>query len=179
MGALLDRRDPSTARHQRRVALVADDVAAELGLGGEHRRSLALAALVHDIGKIGIPLSILAKPGALTAAERAIITTHVEVGGEVLSAAGFPDEVVEVVRQHHERLDGSGYPRGLRGAEIVLEAQILAVSDVLEAVASHRPYRPSLGLERAMGLLVAGRGSLFEPEVVDACLRAAARPRPR
>lgn len=170
MALLLERRDPATAAHQRRVAQIAAAAAEALGLPPPRGRALRLAAQVHDVGKIAVPTEILSKPGPLTTAERLLLSTHAEVGWELLSVLPFSAEVAEIVRQHHERLDGSGYPRRLRGDDILEEARVLAVADVVDAMTSHRPYRPALGFEAAAAHLLAGRGSLFDPSAVDACI---------
>jgi len=175
MGAIVGLRDPYTAAHERRVAALAAAIAVELGLDEEAREGLAFAAEVHDIGKIAVPAEILSKPGALSEVEYELIKQHSEAGRELLGAIHFRQPVAEIVAQHHERLDGSGYPRGLKGEEILLEARILAVADVVEAMASHRPYRPSLGLEAALAEVRAGAGSLYDAGVVAACERGFAQ----
>ncbi len=129
-----------------------------------------MGALIHDIGKIHVPSEILSKPGRLSDIEYSLIKTHPVVGYEILKDIEFPWPVAEIAYQHHERIDGSGYPRGLKGNEICLGARIVAVADVVEAIASHRPYRPSLGVEAALQEIVKGRGTANDPEVVDACL---------
>lgn len=171
LASALEVRDPYTAGHQRRVAQLAAAIAKELGLGRNQIRGLYLAALVHDIGKISVPAEVLNKPGRLEELEFGLIKNHPQVGYEILSKVKFPWPVAEIVRQHHERNDGSGYPRGLRGEEILLEARILAVADVVEAMSSHRPYRPALGLDVALEEIARHRGKLYDPQVVDACLR--------
>jgi len=166
-----EKRDPYTAGHQMRVDLLACAIARELGLPEERIEGLHFAALVHDIGKISLPSEYLAKPARLSAQERAIIKCHTEVGYEILKNIPFPWPVADIVYQHHEHLDGSGYPRGLTAKNLLLEAQILTVADVVEAMSSHRPYRPSLGLETALAEIRTGRGTLYNAESVDACLR--------
>lgn len=167
----IEKRDPYTAGHQQRVAALAAAIAAEMGLETEHVEGIRMGSLVHDIGKIYVPSEILNRPGRLSAVEFGIIKTHPEVGYDIIRNVEFPWPVGEMILQHHERLDGSGYPRGLRGEEIILEARILAVADVVEAMASHRPYRPGLGLERALQEIEAGRGKAYDPRVVESCLR--------
>ncbi|MCX7750836.1 MAG: MEDS domain-containing protein [Candidatus Bipolaricaulota bacterium] len=168
----MELRDRYTAGHQRRVAGLACAIAEELGLPAERVQGLRVAALLHDIGKaLFVPIEILSKPGPLTDLEMALVREHPRAGYEVLKGVEFPWPVAEVVYQHHERLDGSGYPRGLRGEEILLEARILAVADVVEAMATHRPYRPALPLAAALAELRAHRGTLYDPAVVDACDR--------
>ena len=166
-----EKRDPYTAGHQMRVDLLACAIARELGLPEERIEGLHFAALVHDIGKISLPSEYLAKPARLSAQERAIIKCHTEVGYEILKNIPFPWPVADIVYQHHEHLDGSGYPRGLTAKDILLEAKILTVADVVEAMSSHRPYRPSLGLETALEEVRNGRGTLYHAESVDTCLR--------
>jgi len=168
---MVDLRDPYTAGHERRVGEVAAAIAAEMGLDADMQRGLRVAGKLHDVGKITVPAEILSKPGKLSALQYAIIQGHAAQGYEVLSGIDFPWPVAEVAYQHHERIDGSGYPRGLKGAEIVLEARILAVADVVEAMSSDRPYRPGAGIERAVAEIELGRGTIFDADVTDACLR--------
>jgi len=171
MGAITGLRDPYTAAHERRVTGLAAAIAAELGLDDEAREGLAFAGEVHDIGKIGVPAEILSKPAALTEMEFALIKQHSEAGRELLGAIHFRQPVAEIVAQHHERQDGSGYPAGLRGDEIMPEARILAVADVVEAMASHRPYRPALGLDAALAEVRSGAGTRYDADAVAACER--------
>ncbi len=166
----VEKRDPYTAGHQERVAHLAFTLAKTMGLPEEQIKGLEMAAHIHDIGKIGVPSDILSKPGQLSDVEFALIKTHPQVGYEILRPIEFPWPVAEVVYQHHEKMDGSGYPRGLCGNEILLEAKILAVADVVEAMAFHRPYRAALGIDKALTEIVRGKGRIFEPEVVKACL---------
>jgi PAS domain S-box-containing protein/putative nucleotidyltransferase with HDIG domain len=166
-----EKRDPYTAGHQMRVDMLAGAIARELGLPDEQIEGLHFAALLHDIGKISLPSEYLAKPSRLSAQERAIIRCHTEVGYEILKNIPFPWPVADIVYQHHEHLDGSGYPRGLTDKDLLLEAKILTVADVVEAMSSHRPYRPSLGLETALDEIRTGRGTLYHAASVDACLR--------
>ena len=164
-------RDPYTAGHQQRVAALARLVAAELGLSEDAARGLRVAGLLHDVGKIVVPSEILSKRGSLSVPEMEMVRRHVDVGYEILRGTEFPWPIADIVRLHHERLDGSGYPRGIEGAEIGIEARILAVVDVVEAMSSHRPYRPALGLDAARAEVERGRGVLFDADVVDACGR--------
>ncbi|RLA96212.1 MAG: hypothetical protein DRG69_01510 [Deltaproteobacteria bacterium] len=164
-------RDPCTGAHQRRVALLACAIAQEMGLSEEQIQKLRMAALVHDIGKISVPSSILRKPARLTQEEFKLVKGHPQVALDVLKATELPHAVIQIVLQHHERLDGSGYPQGLSGEEICLEARILAVADVVEAMASHRSHRPALGLQKALEEISKNSGILYDQEVVDACLR--------
>ena len=166
-----EKRDPYTAGHQMRVDTLACAIATEMGLPEKQIEGLHFAALLHDIGKISLPSEYLAKPARLSAQERAIIKCHTEVGYEILKNIPFPWPVADIVYQHHEHLDGSGYPRGITDKEILLEAKILTVADVVEAMSSHRPYRPSLGLETALDEIRSGRGVFYHAESVDACLR--------
>jgi len=166
-----EKRDPYTAGHQMRVDLLACAIARELNLPEEQIEGLHFAALLHDIGKISLPSEYLAKPARLSAQERAIIKCHTEVGYEILKNIPFPWPVADIVYQHHEHLDGSGYPRGLTDKDLLLESKILAVADVVEAMSSHRPYRPSLGLDAALDEIRTGRGILYHADSVDACLR--------
>ncbi len=163
-------RDPHTAGHQRRVAQLASAIASELGLPEDRVQGIRMAALIHDIGKIYAPAEILSKPGQLTELEFGLIKTHPQVGRDILKTVEFPWPIAEIVYQHHEALDGSGYPEGLSGEEITLDARILAVADVVEAMSSHRPYRAALGIETALEEVSRNRGVLYDPDVVDACL---------
>jgi PAS domain S-box-containing protein/putative nucleotidyltransferase with HDIG domain len=168
---MLDMRDPYTAGHERRVGLIAADIAKEMGWDEARCYALNLAGLVHDIGKIAVPAEILTKPTRLTTLEYEMVKTHAELGYEILKDVDFLRPVATVIRSHHERLDGSGYPLGLKGDQIPVEARVLAVADVLESMASHRPYRASLGIEAALRELEGHRDLWFDREVVDALLR--------
>jgi putative two-component system response regulator len=169
-GQLAELRDPYTAGHQRRVSRLACRMAEELGLPEEERRAIDVAAVLHDIGKIHIPAEILNKPGTLTEIEMSLIKTHPRVGHEVLKTVPFPWPVAEIVLQHHEKVDGTGYPDGLSRGGIRREAKIICVADVVEAMSSHRPYRPALGMDPALESITAGRGTKFDSDVVDSCL---------
>jgi PAS domain S-box-containing protein len=166
----VEMRDPYTAGHQRRVAELATAIARDLGLAEDRVRGVHLAGVVHDLGKIHIPAEILSKPGKLSRLEFELIKSHPEAGYEILKGVDFPWPIAQIVLQHHERLDGSGYPRGLKADEILLEARILAVADVVEAMSSHRPYRPSLGIEPALQEVGANTGTRYDADVVRACL---------
>ena len=171
LAAMVELRDPYTAGHQRRVAQLAMAIATELGLPGEQIEGIQLASVVHDVGKIKVPAEILSKPVRLEDMEYRLIQEHSENGYEILSAIEFPWPIAEMVRQHHERLDGSGYPRALKGEHILREARIIGVADVVESMVSHRPYRPGLGIDAALAEITGKKGILFEPAVVDVCLR--------
>ncbi len=171
LAAVVEVKDPYTSGHQRRVVRIAAAVADEMGLPVERAKSLRVAGLLHDIGKIQVPAEILAKPGSLSEAEKSIIRTHSEVGYRLLKGISFEWPVAEIVLQHHERMDGSGYPGGLKGGKILLEARILGVADVVEAISSHRPYRPAFGLDYALAEIESLAGSVYDADVVRACLR--------
>ncbi len=168
---MIDLRDPYTAGHERRVGEIAGAIAREMSWSEERCQFLEMVGLVHDIGKIAVPTEILSKPGYLSAMEMELVKGHAQAGYEILKDVPFPFPVAEVIRQHHERLDGSGYPRRLKGDDILPEARVLAVADVLEAISAHRPYRPALGLDVALTELERGRGTLFDPSVLDATFR--------
>jgi PAS domain S-box-containing protein/putative nucleotidyltransferase with HDIG domain len=170
LASTAEKRDPYTAGHQMRVDLLACAIAKQLGLPDQQLEGLHIAAMLHDIGKITLPSEYLAKPTKLTKEEMAIMKCHSEVGYEILKTIHFPWPVAEIVYQHHEHLDGSGYPRALTDKEILLEAKIIAVADVVEAMASHRPYRPSLGIAMALDEIRSGRGTRYHAPSVDACL---------
>ncbi len=166
----VEKRDPYTAGHQRRVSLLANAIAAKMGLEKNRADGLRIAAIVHDIGKINVPAEILSKPGKLSNAEFELIRIHPQAGFEILSTINFPWPVAKIVLQHHEKVDGSGYPNGLKGDEIYLEARIIAVADLVEAFVSHRPYRPALGIDYALKEINLQKGILFDKDVVEACL---------
>jgi len=169
IAALYEKRDPYTAGHQRRVAQLACAIAREMGLPAKQVYGIHIIGVVHDIGKIAVPGDILSKPGKLTTEELGIIKTHPQVAYDVLKNIDFPWPVAETILQHHERLDGSGYPGGISGEDIILEARILCVADVVESMVSHRPYRPALGVEKALREIVRNKGILYDPMVADAC----------
>ncbi len=164
-------RDPYTAGHEKRVSELAVAIGKKLGLDSDELRLLRLAATVHDLGKITVPAEILSKPTRLSEVEFAIIRRHSEAGWELLEPAGLPASITDAVLQHHERLDGSGYPAGLEEGAIGEFARIVAVADVVEAMSSDRPYRPVIGIEAALEEIEQGRGVRFDQRVVDACLR--------
>jgi len=165
-----ERRDPYTAGHQQRVTKLACAIARELGVSQDEAEGIRVAGSLHDIGKIYVPAEILSKPGRISTIEFSLIKIHPEVGQEILRAIDFPWPVADIVLQHHERWNGSGYPAGLEGEHILPEARILAVADVMEAMSSHRPYRPSCGVDRALEEISRNRGILYDPTVVDACV---------
>lgn len=164
-------RDPFTAGHQRRVAKLACAVAEEMSLPKVQNERLRLAAIVHDIGKINIPTQILIKPTRLSEPEFNIIEAHPQIGHDILHGIEFSRPIAKIVLQHHELMDGTGYPQGLSGDAIMLEARILAVADVVEAMSSHRPYRPAQGIGMALEEILHNKGELYDADVVDACLR--------
>jgi putative nucleotidyltransferase with HDIG domain len=171
MALTVEVRDPCTSGHQLRVAKLARAIAEEMGMGKDSVEGINMAGLIHDLGKISVPAEILSKPTKLTEIEFGLIKIHSQAGYDILKEIEFPGPVAKVIHQHHERLDGSGYPAGLKGAEICREAQVLAVADVVEAIASHRPYRPAKSIDVALGEIAKGRAVLYAPEVADACLR--------
>lgn len=171
LSSVLAKRDPYTADHQQRVTELACAIAREMGLPQESIDALRFAGLLHDIGKIGITAEILNKPTRLDKLEMNLIKTHPQVGYEILKTVDFSWPVADIVLQHHERLDGSGYPKGLKGNEILYEAKILGVADVVEAMSSHRPYRPAFQLDLALDEIVHQKGVLYDPQIVDICIK--------
>lgn len=171
LAEIVEKRDPYTAGHQKRVAKLAFFIGKEMGLSEEKLKGLYMAGLLHDIGKIAVPTDILNKPGKLDPIEFELIKKHPEVGYEILKNIEFPYPVAEIVLEHHERINGSGYPKGLKDGDILIEARILAVSDVVEAMSSHRPYRPAFPLETALREISEKKGILYDEEVVDACIK--------
>ncbi len=177
MAITIEKRDLYTAGHQRHVADLACAIAEEMGLSSERIEGIRMAGIVHDLGKIRVPASILSKPARLTEHEFGIIKDHPQVAYDILKKIDFPWPVARMVLQHHEKMDGSGYPQGLSGEEILLEARILTVADVVEAIASHRPYRPALGIEKALEEILQNKGKFYDPQVTDACLKLFAEKR--
>ena len=171
MALTIEIRDPYTAGHQRRVSKLSCAIAQELGMSEFQVEGLRVAGDIHDIGKIYVPAEILSKPGQITAIEYGIIKTHPQVGFDILKTIKFPWPVAQIVLQHHERLDGSGYPLGLVGDLILKEARILTVSDIVEAMSSHRPYRPAQGIDKALAEVVQNKGRFYDVEAVDACVK--------
>jgi PAS domain S-box-containing protein len=167
----VETRDPYTAGHQRRVAQFAVSIAQEMDLTDDKINAIHLAAMIHDIGKINVPTEILSKPGELSETETELIRIHPQVGYEILHVIDFPWPIADIVLQHHERMNGSGYPNGLKGEEIILESRILGVADVVEAMSSHRPYRSALGLRSALKEITMNKGILYDSDVVDACIQ--------
>ena len=175
IAATVEMRDPYTAGHQRRVAQLAAAIAIEMGLTTEQAHGIRLAGTVHDIGKIGVPAEILSKPSRLSELEFRIVQEHAVMGFNIMKDVSFPWPIAEIAHQHHERMNGSGYPQGLKGEAILLEARIVAVADVVESMASHRPYRPSLGMPAALDEIARNRGTLFDAQVADACSKVLER----
>jgi PAS domain S-box-containing protein len=167
----VETRDPYTAGHQRRVADLAHAIATEMNLSVDQIDGIHMAATIHDLGKISVPSEILSKSKKLTDLEFRLIKTHSQSGYDILKDIDFPWPVAMIILEHHERMNGSGYPNGLKGDNILLESKILAVADVMESMASHRPYRPSLGIEAALEEIEKNRGTLYDADVVNACLR--------
>jgi HD-GYP domain-containing protein (c-di-GMP phosphodiesterase class II) len=168
---IVETRDPYTAGHQRRVADLARSIATEMKLPVDQIDGIRMAAAIHDLGKISVPADILSKPTKLTALEFSLIKTHSQSGYDILKDIDFPWPVARIVLEHHERMNGSGYPNGLTGDNLLMESRILSVADVVESMGSHRPYRPSLGIEAALEEIEKNRGTLYDNTVADACLR--------
>ena len=171
IASLVETRDPYTAGHQRRVADLARAIATEMGLSGDQIDGIRIAGTIHDLGKISVPSEILTIPRKLTALEYSLIKNHPQSGYDILKDIEFPWPIARMIVEHHERINGSGYPNGLPGEDLLIESKILSVADVVEAMATHRPYRPALGIDAALAEITANRGILYDPEVVDACLR--------
>ncbi|HVO68048.1 MAG TPA: HD domain-containing phosphohydrolase [Syntrophales bacterium] len=167
----VETRDPYTSGHQKRVTDLARAIATEMKLSAEIIDGIRMAGSIHDLGKISIPAEILGLPRYLNNVEYSIVKTHPEIGYQILKDIDFARPVALMVYQHHERMNGSGYPQGIKGEEILPEARILAVADVVEAICTHRPYRPALGIDKAMREISQHRGILYDPEVVDVCLK--------
>ena len=170
MAMTVEMRDPYTAGHQRQVADLASAIAVKMGIPREQRDSIHLAGTIHDIGKMQVPTEILSKCGKLTELEFDMIKTHSQAGYDILKTIEFQWPIAEFVLQHHERMDGSGYPSGLKAESILIEARILSVADVVDAIVPHRPYRPALGIEKAQEEIFDNRGIVYDSDVVDACL---------
>jgi putative nucleotidyltransferase with HDIG domain len=164
-------RDPYTSGHQQRVADLASAIAKEMGFSKDKIMGVRMAGVLHDIGKIAVPVEILSKPGRLSKTEFELIKNHSQVGYDILKSIRFPWPLSQILLQHHERIDGSGYPNGLLGEKTLIEAKILGVADVVEAMASHRPYRAALGIDKALGEILINKGKLYDTEAANACLR--------
>ncbi len=162
-------RDPYTAGHQKKVCELAEAIGKEMNITEEQLQGVKFAAMIHDIGKISVPSDILSKPGKIGVTEFEVVKSHSQTGYELLDKINFPWPISDIVHQHHERLDGSGYPNGLKENDILLEAKIIAVADTVEAMTSHRPYRPALGIKIALEEITTNRGKYFDSNVVDAC----------
>jgi len=171
MSQTVESKDPYTAGHQRRVSNLAYAIALEMGLSTHQADGIRMAGLIHDIGKISVPAEILTKPGHITKKEIALIKDHPQVGYDILKGIAFPWPIAQIVLQHHEKMDGSGYPQGLLGKDILLEARIMGVADVLEGIASYRPYRPALGIDAALKEITENKNLLYDAQVVDICLK--------
>jgi PAS domain S-box-containing protein len=170
LSSITEKRDPYTSGHQKRVADLARAIGQEMGLAAERVEGLRLAGTIHDVGKVSVPAEILSKPGPLTKIEFEMIKSHPQIGHDIVQDIDFSQPIAEMILQHHERMNGSGYPRRLKGEDLLLEARILAVSDVVEAMASHRPYRPALGIGAALEEIEKNKGVLYDQDVVTACL---------
>ena len=166
----MESKDPYTAGHQQRVSVLASAIAQAMNLPSDTVDRIRIAAMIHDIGKIYIPVEFLNKPGKLNASEWDIVKMHAQIGHDILKPVGFPFPIHEIIYQHHERIDGSGYPRGLKGSEICIEAAILAVADVVEAIAHHRPYRPAKGIDEAVRELQELAGIKYDRQVAETAL---------
>ena len=177
LAAAVEMKDPYTAGHQRRVTQLACSIAEEMGLSEDRIAGIHVTGLIHDIGKINVPAEILSKPGPLNDTEYNLTKYHPQVGHDILNEIDFPWPVAQIVLQHHERMDGSGYPQGLKGEEILLEARILGVADAVEAMSSHRPYRPARGIDKALEEIAQNKGKLYDSKVADACLQLFAEDR--
>jgi HD-GYP domain-containing protein (c-di-GMP phosphodiesterase class II) len=168
---MVEAKDPYTAGHQRRVSILSCAIAKEMNLSEEQIEGTKIAGLIHDLGKISIPSEILSKPGRITEIELGLIKNHPQVGYDILKRVKFPWPIAQIVLQHHEKMNGSGYPSGLSGEKILIEARILGVADVVEAISSHRPYRAALGIDKALEEISQNKGILYDPKIVDVCLR--------
>jgi len=171
MSKIIEAKDPYTSGHQHRVCQLAVPLARELGLSPDKIEGIRIASLIHDIGKIGVPAEILSKTTTLSNIEFSLIKEHSQIGYDILKSIDFSYPIAEIVLQHHERLNGSGYPNNLKGDKILLEAKIIGVADVVEAMSSHRPYRPALGIDAALEEISKNKGILYDPEIVDVCLK--------
>jgi len=171
ISATVEARDPYTAGHQKRVAELARAIALEMGLSPEQADGIRVAGAIHDLGKLSIPAEILSKPTRLTDIEYDLIKFHAQIGHDILQGIDFPWPIARMIMEHHERMDGSGYPRHLKGQDLLLASRIISVADVVESMASHRPYRPSLGIHKAIEEISSQQGVRYDADVVAACLR--------
>jgi putative nucleotidyltransferase with HDIG domain len=171
MAIVVETRDPYTAGHQRRVADLAQAIAAEMALDDDMVEGIRTAGMIHDIGKISIPAEILSKPTMLSDVEISLIRIHPQVGHDILKEIDFPWPIAQIVLQHHERINGTGYPTGIKNDDILLEAKVLAVADVVETIASHRPYRPAFGIEQALDEITQQKGILYDSDIAESCLK--------
>ena len=171
MARAIEKRDPYTDGHQKRVSALGVLIATQMGLSADSITAIRLGGLIHDVGKLSIPLEILSMPRKLNEMEFSFIKSHPKSGFEILDGISFPWPITQIILQHHEHIDGSGYPSGLKGDEISIEARIVSVADVVEAISSHRPYRPALGVEMAKDELIQRSGTFYDKNVVDACLK--------
>ncbi len=171
MSLMVETRDPYTAGHQRRVSNLARAIAQEMGLSSDIVENIRIAGILHDIGKISVPAEMLSKPNRLSDIELSLIKVHPQSGYDIIKDTELPHPIAEIVLQHHERLDGSGYPQGLKDGQILLESRIIGVADVIEAMASHRPYRPAKGIDSALEEIEKNKGALYDADAVDACLK--------
>lgn len=171
MSLTVESRDPYTSGHQERVGVLSGAIAQEMGLSEDQIQGIRFAGLIHDLGKISVPAEILSKPTRLTDIEFSLIKIHPQVGYDILKEIEFPWPIADAVHEHHERKNGTGYPQGLSENDIILEARILAVADVIEAMASHRPYRPAIGIDKALDEISKNKGVFYDPDVADACLK--------
>lgn len=177
LSSAVEKRDPYTAGHQERVMQLSCAIAKELNLPEKQISGLRMAAFIHDIGKLFIPAELLTKPTKLSEEEMNLIKVHPQIGYDILKGIQFPWPIADIVIQHHERIDGSGYPKGLHGDKILFEAKIIAVADVIEAMATNRPYRPMLGMDKALEEIISKKGIFYDPAIVDACATIITRDR--
>lgn len=171
MSRINEKRAPFVAGHEMQVAQLAAAIGKQMGLPNEVIQGIRVAGSIHDIGNISIPEQILCKPEKLTEYEMLLVRNHVQAGFDMMKDIDFPWPIAKIILQHHERLDGSGYPNGTKGGEIILESRIVAVADVVDAIASHRPYRPALGIQSALNEIAQGNGLVYDADVVKACLK--------
>ena len=171
MSKIIEAKDPYTSGHQHRVCQLAVRIAQEMKLPEDKIEGIRIVSLIHDIGKIGLPTEILSKPGKLNDIEFSLIKEHSQVGYDILKSIDFSYPIANIVLQHHENIDGSGYPNGVKDNEISIEAKILRIADVVEAMSSFRPYRPALGIDKALEEISQNKGTLYDSKVVEACVK--------